>query len=258
MEATIPTWRVRSASVAGSSHIASGLECQDANMVRVLPDGTLVVAVCDGAGSAKRAAEGSELAARCSVEYIGEHLADGAPSEAGVWQPLLTACLEDVRRAVADLAAAQASPGSAEDLSEFATTILLAVVTKGWLATVQIGDGAIVSRDSSGALSVLTVQGDSEYINETSFITSSDYMERAHFHVASSASVTGLAALTDGMQMLALKYADNTAHVPFFTTMFDFSAQSDSADSDLEAFLRSDRVCERTDDDKTLVFAVRE
>ena len=63
--------------------------------------------------------------------------------------------------------------------------------------------------------------------------------------------------LTDGIQLLAVRYADNTAHEPFFEPLFEFAENPNSSNAELEEFLRSERVCERTDDDKTLVLAVR-
>jgi hypothetical protein len=257
MEAMVPNWRVLSASVPGSSHLTRGVECQDFNSVSILPDGTLIVVVCDGAGSATRAADGAALAARSSVEFLAQHLGRCGPADADGWKRALTDCLVHVKSALVELADRQTDSGKATEYTEFATTLLIAVVSSEWLATAQIGDGAIVSRGDSGVLSVLTVQGESEYINETTFITSSDFLDRAHFHVESSAGVSGVSVLTDGMQLLALKYADNTAHAPFFASLFDFAAQPDSSNSDLEDFLQSERVCERTDDDKTLVLAVR-
>jgi hypothetical protein len=39
--------------------------------------------------------------------------------------------------------------------------------------------------------------------------------------------------------------------------MFEFAENPNSTKAELEEFLQSDRVCERTDDDKTLVLAIR-
>ena len=254
---TVRPWRVLSASVTGSSHLTRGLGCQDVNTISVLPDGSLIVVVCDGAGSAKRAEEGAALAARSSVEFLKEHLRTGVAFDADDWKCVLTDCVKHARSALAELATRQTDAGQEADLTEFATTLLIAVVSGQWLVAAQVGDGAIVSRGASGALSVLTVQDDNEYINETTFVTSSNFLERAHFHVEVNVDVSGVAALSDGLQLLALNYADNSAHTPFFSHMFDFAARSDSSDSDLVEFLQSKRVCDRTDDDKTLVLAVR-
>lgn len=257
MHATIPSWRVLSASVPGSSHLTRGLGCQDFNAVLTLPDGSLIVVVCDGAGSAKRAAEGAALAARSSVESLEHRLATGRPVNADEWKLVLTDSLMHARIALVDFATRQTDAGQPTDSIDFATTLLIAVVSERWLVAAQVGDGAIVSRSTSGGLSVLTVQGPSEYINETSFVTSSDFLQLAHFHLEPDADVTGVAALSDGLQLLAMRYADNTAHAPFFAHMFEFAARADSSSADLEEFLRSERVCDRTDDDKTLVLAVR-
>ena len=250
-------WRVVPASVSGSSHLRQGAECQDASSDTFLTDGSPIVVVCDGAGSAGRAAEGSRLAADASTSFLRECLEKALPTDIEGWERTLTACLRHVRSVLVKTAEGQASPGGTEGLSEFATTLLIAVATRDWLVAAQVGDGAIVSRDASGALSVLTVQGESEYVNETTFMTSTDFLKRAHLYVSQQTDVTGLAVLSDGLQLLALKYSDNSAHAPFFVHMFAFAENPDAAQADLEEFLRSDKVCERTDDDKTLVLAVR-
>jgi hypothetical protein len=72
-----------------------------------------------------------------------------------------------------------------------------------------------------------------------------------------SQEISGLAMLSDGIELLALCYKDNTAHEPFFTPMFEFAEKPGSTKAELEEFLESERVCDRTDDDKTLVLAVR-
>jgi len=257
MEETNLKWRVLSASVPGSSHLRCGLECQDVNAVSVLSDGTLIVVVSDGAGSAKRAADGAALVAQSCVAHLEQHVEQSAPADSDGWKCLLVDCIEHARTAAFEFASRQTEAGNPTEYVDLATTVLIVVVTGAWVAAAQVGDGAIVSRSASGSLSVLTVQGDSEYINETTFITSSDYLAHAHFHVDERADITGVAAFSDGMQFLALKYADNTAHAPFFDPLLVFAARPDSSLSDLEEFLRSERVCGRTDDDKTLVLAVR-
>jgi len=78
--------------------------------------------------------------------------------------------------------------------------------------------------------------GQSEYINETTFLTSSDYLKHLHRASLPSNEVSGLAMLSDGIELLALRYADNTAHEPFFLTMFEFAEKPDSTRTELEEF----------------------
>lgn len=142
-------------------------------------------------------------------------------------------------------------------LHDFATTLLLAVVTTQWVAVAQVGDGAAVIHDAAGVLQSLTVPDHGEYLNETVFVTSSDYLERAQYATYRHDGLRGVALLTDGLEMLALDLATNAAHAPFFAPLFAFAAVPDATEEELTAFLDSERVCARTDDDKTLVLAVR-
>jgi hypothetical protein len=56
--------------------------------------------------------------------------------------------------------------------------------------------------------------------------------------------------------MLALDMARREPHPPFFQPLFAFAQRADASQSELLAFLDSERVCARTEDDKTLVLAV--
>jgi hypothetical protein len=72
--------------------------------------------------------------------------------------------------------------------------------------------------------------------------------------------VTAAAGFTDGIQALALNFAAKCVHVPFFESMLAALRECDdetSLLSPLISFLSSERVNQRTDDDKTLVLARR-
>ena len=115
---------------------------------------------------------------------------------------------------------------------------------------IQLNDGE--------SLEVMTAKGDSEYVNQTTFITSTSYLETACFASRPSGDVRGLAVMTDGMQLLAVHHSNNTAFGAFFAPMFRFAADPTSTDEALADFLMSEAVCRRTDDDKTLVLTVRQ
>jgi hypothetical protein len=69
--------------------------------------------------------------------------------------------------------------------------------------------------------------------------------------------------MSDGLTRLALKRPNNEPHPPFFKPLFAFVESSASSNDPAQAndalveFLTSPRVCERTDDDKALVLALR-
>jgi hypothetical protein len=69
-----------------------------------------------------------------------------------------------------------------------------------------------------------------------------------------------VALSTDGLLRLALKLPGGEPHAPFFAPLFNFVSANDDAvqaQQRLAEFLNSERVCARTDDDKTLVLACR-
>jgi len=247
----VPSWRCLSSSVAGTSHVTRDLPCQDAHQVVSLENGDLVIAVADGCGSSKRSDEGSLCAVKVSTQFIADRLeSSGRPTTGEECAALLESAVAEAATAVTRLA-------GAGDPLEVATTLLLTLVTDSWLATIQVGDGAIVSRDKTGQLAVISSSVRGEYVNETTFITSPTYLSNTVRSVFPSEAIIGIAVFSDGIEFLAVRYSDQTAHAPFFTAMFDFATNPGSTPEELQAFLLSDRVGERTDDDKTLVLAVR-
>lgn len=121
----------------------------------------------------------------------------------------------------------------------------------------QVGDGAIVL-GADGSYRAVTWPTSGEYANETTFITA-DAFEDAFECVRWQGPVREVALLTDGLQRLALNYANRSVHAPFFAPMFQALLAAEAPDllgPELERFLDSPAVNERTDDDKTLVLAM--
>jgi hypothetical protein len=213
----------------------------------------LLVAVADGAGSAER----SDQAARCAVEgalaALEGALAAGMPQSDAEWEGLLAQAFDQARQAVLGMA-------EAEELAPraFATTLTCAVATATCLTVGQIGDGVVVAQSEDGQLLAATQPQRGEYANETLFLTMPDALQAVVCRVYAQ-PVTGLAIMTDGLIRLALNMARNEPHASFFGPLLAFTMQADDltqAGKQLAAFLASERVCARTDDDKTLVLVV--
>jgi serine/threonine protein phosphatase PrpC len=254
-----PRWKVIGASVPGTSHIASGVVCQDAWECRILPGGALVAAVADGAGSARYADEASRVAVDTAADALAAACGCARPTTEEACRTVLEDCLIGVRAQLERRAAARVEQqGEAASVKDFSTTLLAILVTDELFGCLQVGDGAIVSRETAtGVLTVAFAPDHGEYINETCFVTSRGVERRAHYRVTPSRALDAVALLTDGLEMLAILHRDNTAHAAFFAPLFSFARGENAAAEDLEQFLASDRVCERSDDDKTLVLAVR-
>jgi hypothetical protein len=249
-----PIWRVVAASVAGTSHQKLDIPCQDAHAWRILPHGLILISVADGAGTANRAANGARSAVDCAVQALEESLSQGLPQDAGGWEGLVIDVFHQARQRLIDLAEAEALP-----LKEFATTLTCVAVAADWLALGQVGDGVVVvgQRDDDLALAAQPQRG--EYANETRFLTMETALDQMEVWVENRA-VDHLVVLSDGLSRLALKMPGYKPHGPFFYPLLAFAAEahdSSLAAQQLAAFLTSERVGERTDDDKTLVLALR-
>jgi hypothetical protein len=251
MENSSFNWQVVAASVIGTSHEKRSQPCQDAHCWRILPNGVLAAAVADGAGSAALAEVGAKIAVEAVVETISQQQ-ERLPQNDDEWQVFLTASLQVARAQVEAEAAVREVA-----VRDLACTLIAVVATPELIAVAQIGDGAAVAGDSAGNAIALTVPPCGEYINETIFLISPNAIETAQFQVLRE-KLRHLAVFSDGLQMLALKIPEGTPHGPFFAPLFRFSGEwkeEEDAKQQLESFLRSPRVSERTDDDLTLLLA---
>lgn len=145
-------------------------------------------------------------------------------------------------------------------LRDFACTLLGVVSRPDVALLLQIGDGGIVV-SSGGPLEVPIAPMSGEYANMTHFVTDDNAVENLQT-VLYPSSLSKAALFSDGIQRLALNMAENTAHEPFFAPFFKGLADAkpeldDQLSEALARFLASDAVNQRTDDDKTLVIAVR-
>jgi hypothetical protein len=240
-------WKLVYGSVRGTSHVQSGQPCQDHCAGTVV--GTTVVATCsDGAGSA----ELSHLGSRCAVERFLEEatrsLGSAAPERAAI-----ESWVDCARARVLEEASAQGVPSR-----QLACTLLGAVVGDAWAAFVQIGDGVIVF-DGEGGYELAFWPDNGEYANTTRFLTDEGYRKHLRIEIVTR-QVSELAILTDGLQMLALDFALARVHDRFFAPLFRTVRNGPGEETlreSLMEFMDSKRVNDRTDDDKTLLLAMR-
>lgn len=247
-------WRLLKESVEGTAHRRLALPCQDSCVgVATCPaqEHFLVVACSDGAGSAGLSHVGSELACRRLLELACEELRRSGPQ---AWvEPLqVLDWYREVHLALwAEAERRQVPP------HELACTLLAAVVGEESALFAQVGDGAMVVRGEQGYAPVFWPQ-QGEYANSTFFITEPDFEQV--IQLQGRGRVDEVALFTDGLQWLALHQASREAHGPFFEPLFAaLRSAPDPAElaAPLRAFLDSPEVNQRTDDDKTLVLAVR-
>jgi hypothetical protein len=257
---TMGGWRYVAASVIGTSHEKSGGACQDANdcQIYALPAGESVLAavVADGAGSALNGGAGAATTCRALLGLIEEHLHSGATVEQ-VSKDTATSWIVAIQNLLD-----QEAQAASRERRDFACTILALLASESHAACLQIGDGVIVLADSEElAYGHVFWPDRGEYANTTHFVTEDDAVEHLQF-APIHRRIVEAALLTDGLQTIALNYQQQSAHEPFFKGLFAplRTAEEGCArelSESLAAFLASDRVNEKTDDDKTLVLASR-
>lgn len=244
------TWAVLGESVAGTSHRARGLPCQDACRFSTFgPRGEwLVVAVADGAGSASHAQVGAAAACDELARRVGPDRPGSLLGREG-----MHAIISEVRQALVAEAGRLGVPPR-----EVACTAILAIVGPEGAAFAQVGDGCVVVGGGAGYEAVFWPEP-AEYANATDFLTDERFVEAFRFATIPR-PLTEVAVFTDGLQRLALDFSARAPHPGFFGPLFGGVRTAENP-SDLggpfRSFLDSARVNERTDDDKTLVLAVR-
>jgi hypothetical protein len=251
-------WRAAATSARGTSHIKGNLPCQDAHAFDLISgsEEVLILIASDGAGSALHSDVGSQIACKELADGIRLYFADG--KQLGeLTRDVALGWLENAIAAIA--CAARKNESSTRD---YACTLLAALISPTHTAYIQVGDGAIVVRSGSDGWSYVFWPQHGEYINTTVFITDPQALRNFEFEVASS-TIHEIAVFTDGIESLVLQYATQTVHGPFFDMIFGpvrnrpHAGLDEGLSHQLKAYLESDMICSRTDDDKTLLIASR-
>jgi hypothetical protein len=248
------TWAV--ACRRGVSHEKSDVRLQDAFKCFIASTDSkpLVVVVSDGAGTATFGGEGASLICRtlavCSRKYFSA--ADALPTD-----ELLQAWLNEVR----DIISIAASRRNLLP-RDFAATLILLISSGLESVVLHVGDGcAVLKDDDTNAWIAPSWPYHGEYASTTAFVT--DEPSPNTCIVRHPKSISAVSVFSDGLERLALDMKARQPFAPFFDSIIAPVVSSALMGKDLElssklnSFLGSDTVNSRSDDDKTLVLAVR-
>jgi hypothetical protein len=211
-----------------------------------------VACVADGAGSAKHSDVGSSIACNAILENAASHFGEFGGFGNFNRDDALRWC-EDVRTRICTAALERDCA-----VRELATTLSAVVAAPNSTAFFQIGDGGIILR-THGVYGVVFWPQSGEYANSTNFLTADDFRDKLEF-LTVRGRCHDVALLTDGLERLALRFNQQTPHVPFFEPLFKAlrsAADVANLSEGLRSFLGSDSVQQRSDDDKTLILASR-
>ena len=245
---TTVSWRWASASVIGTSHIQNDGRLEDAYAVSELDNGCIFAVVSDGAGSAKFGAFGAWLTCRFLTVKFREWMQENPelPSD-----ECLAGWLDELRDRIFAIANRRGTVSR-----QFAATLAAILIAPDKTLTLHIGDSAVVGR-KNGKWDVLCWPENGEYASSTYFVTD-DPGPRLNI-TRDQREHDAFALFSDGVGDLALSDLDQAAHPRFFDPML---RPVDTASGEgrlvelsvkLATYLASPLVCERTDDDKTLI-----
>ena len=247
-------WAWAVATCRGTSHVKDGSECQDASRcIAVGPNADIIAAVvCDGMGSATFGKQGAAITCRTISERARSHFSssDALPSDDEVWE-----WLDDARENISKGAVARAT-----ERREFSCTLVAVLATASDTVLLHIGDGAPVVQ-FNGEWIAPSWPAHGEYASQTYFVTDDPAPQLRITRLGGP--VSAVAAFSDGIERLVLDFANRTAPPAFFEGMLKPLSASTAVGRDqklclsLRRYLDGDKINERTDDDKSLILALR-
>ncbi len=217
----VPQKDIVAASKRGRSHAQDAKPRDDDFRVNFNPqNGWYVLAIADGAGSAKYSREGSRIACTVAEDYCKSYLSEkGEQLEEAVaryaadrsketLQPVVEKVHEALFKAATDAYRAivkRKDECEGSVLKDFSTTLLLAICRKfsfGWfIASFGVGDGAIAIYDKDAdTVRLLNEPDGGEFAGQTRFLTmESIFRDRTRIRMSIVPDFTALMLMTDGV-----------------------------------------------------------
>lgn len=251
-------WYAVAEAVVGLAHRRTEppLPCQDAFCISTKPRVALLVA--DGAGSAAVSEIGANAVVHSCQRLL--HTLDDQISE-------LLDTEKDPETAATKrfaLRLVKHAMGTLEDtakyyrreIRDFRCTLLVLLMGKERLLWIKVGDGALVIEDK-GELKTLGEVGKGEFANQTTFIDDKLMPDSVQFGMISSAYVSGIAAMSDGVAE-RLVANDGSKVAGRMTEFFNQLRKDSLSRTQITDFLHDKEAWRGTSgDDKCLALASR-
>ena len=216
-----------------------------------------VIAVSDGAGSARQSQRGSRVACAAAVATLTGHLGrnPAVASKAHLLRSALKKSIRSARRSVAQTARRMDGATGTVNVNEYACTLMVTVFTERLVGAAHIGDGCLVAGDGE-RWNLLSAPDNGEFANETKFLTDPRNLPRVT--VVPACAINCLAVITDGLQDAALSQG-STPYDRFWTPLYRALKRGSgtSADGVLRSLLRKVSDAGKATDDCTIAACVR-
>lgn len=181
-------WRIADSYIQGKGHELKNIPCQD-RTYSLEHGNTSIISLSDGAGSCQFSHYGAEVATIEICNILKDKFEIIYEYESGKAVKLIISGLIDKFRLKADELGV-----SIKDLS---STLMFASVKNGKYIVGHIGDG-VIGILKNGDLTVLSEPNNKEYINVTTFITSSDVYKDFMITKGELFDIEGFLLMSDG------------------------------------------------------------
>jgi hypothetical protein len=250
-------WTWFGAKSIGTSHLKEGTHCDDfGSCIQVGGEfgKVLVIAVSDGAGSARHAAIGARITS-CIFAKNAARFAKSNPNLRDLSTDIVKEWIDEIRDGIASSALRHEATQR-----DFAATLVGCLIGDDFAVFCHVGDGAAVYRTEDNDWIVASWPAQGEYASTTYFVT--DSPEARSRIVVVDQKISEVAVFTDGIEQLVLNFSTRSAFTPFFDQMFNpvtgaIGGRDRKLSRNLANFLNGPSVCDKTDDDKTLILAKR-
>lgn len=254
-------WKFCGASVRGTGHLQTGTPCQDSFDISRSIDGKWIALVAsDGAGTASRSKEGSQLVAKSFASDLIKLASELDHKPPGAW------VTDRVIEAIVHTRHELRRVAGGDDISPFHCTLVSALLGPSGGFSIHLGDGAVFGGTLSPSKNNTIDLGDDffvsepengEYANETVFLTERDWIKKLRINPIGRVDWVMLG--TDGGMALAMigeKLPKSGFVLPVLSNLCQ-SKELDSANSKLVEALSDPKADRLTNDDKTLTIAIR-
>lgn len=193
-------WNIIQCAVQGRAHKKSNIPCQDKTNSSFLSDVT-VVALADGAGSAKMSEYGAELATKNICSLMVENFDNYFRNDDGatVKSQIIDELVDVLQKKSEELDC---------EIKELASTLLFVAVKNEHFILSHIGDG-VIGYLKEDELKIASQPENGEFSNETTFVTSQNSIMNMRLIKGELGKIEGFVLMSDGAEISLYNKKEN-------------------------------------------------
>lgn len=182
-------WRSVNYETCGRGHKKMSIPCQD-KTISYNNNNVNIIALADGAGSAKFSHYGAEVVLEAVSKFISNNfdLLINNPNGVQVKQDILTHLIEKLNRKSQELCC---------DMKDLASTLLLVAIKENSFLICHVGDG-IIGYLKEDELKVASKPENGEFVNTTTFVTSKNAVMAMKLFKGKLDNINGFVLMSDG------------------------------------------------------------